>query len=493
ACTPITSNVAGKVALVDRGSCAFTIKVKNAQNAGAKAVLVGDNVEATPSGMSGTDPTITIPSVRIRLSDRNLIVSKLDTDTVNVTMRDASGARVDSYRWLVGEKSTAFGGAIRDMWAPTCHGDPGKVSDAEYYCATDDAGGVHSNSGVPNHGYALLVDGGTYNGVTVKGIGLTKAAHIYWRAQNEYQIPTTDFADHADSLEASCRDLLGKRLNGLSTDGAPENNYSPGPSPFVRLSPTNCVQVTNMIAAVELRKEPTQCNFKPMLDKNTPNPCGEGTTRSQVWSEDFEDGLAGWSLTNQGVYAGWPGTNWAADSTPPGEHASQVAFAADLDGSCGDPLADVSGVMRLQSGAIAIPAGAGSPVLQYEHYVATEASYDGGNVKISVNGGAFQLVPASAYTFNKPNTTLATATDGNTNPLAGQEAFSGTDGGEVSGSWGESQIDLSKVGVSPGASIELQFDFGMDGCGSVDGWYVDNVSVSTCVPVAGVTDGVRER
>ena len=65
----------------------------------------------------------------------------------------------------MGEDSTAFGGAIRDMWAPTCHGDPGKVSDAEYYCATDDGGGVHSNSGVPNHGYALLVDGGTYNGV----------------------------------------------------------------------------------------------------------------------------------------------------------------------------------------------------------------------------------------------------------------------------------------------------------------------------------------
>ena len=32
----------------------------------------------------------------------------------------------------MGEKSTAFGGAIRDMWNPTCYGDPGKVTDAEY-------------------------------------------------------------------------------------------------------------------------------------------------------------------------------------------------------------------------------------------------------------------------------------------------------------------------------------------------------------------------
>ncbi|MGH3307589.1 MAG: M4 family metallopeptidase, partial [Nocardioides sp.] len=137
--------------------------------------------------MSGVDPSITIPSVRIRLSDGNLIKSKLPTGPVNVTLKDATGVRHDSYRWLMGEDSTAFGGAIRDMWSPNCHGDPGKVSDAEYYCATDDGGGVHSNSGVPNHGYALLVDGGSYNGVTVSGLGMDKSAAIYWRAMTEYQ------------------------------------------------------------------------------------------------------------------------------------------------------------------------------------------------------------------------------------------------------------------------------------------------------------------
>ena len=83
----------------------------------------------------------------------------------------AAPPRRDSFRWLVGEKSDAFGGAIRDMWVPTCYGDPGKVSDTEYKCTTDDQGGVHGNSGVPNHGYALLVDGGTYNGTTVTGSG----------------------------------------------------------------------------------------------------------------------------------------------------------------------------------------------------------------------------------------------------------------------------------------------------------------------------------
>ena len=104
----------------------------------------------------------------------------------------------DSYRWLSGEEDPAFGGAIRDMWNPTCYGDPGKVSDAEYYCDAADSGGVHTNSGVVNHAFALMVDGSTYNGVTVPAIGLDKAANLFWRTQTEYLTPTSDFADLAD-------------------------------------------------------------------------------------------------------------------------------------------------------------------------------------------------------------------------------------------------------------------------------------------------------
>ncbi len=105
----------------------------------------------------------------------------------------------------------AFGGAIRDMWNPTCYGDPGKVTDAEYNCDPNlsDSGGVHSNSGVPNHAYALLVDGGSFNGQTVVGIGIDKAANIWWRAQTAYLTPSSDFTAAADAFEASCADLVG--------------------------------------------------------------------------------------------------------------------------------------------------------------------------------------------------------------------------------------------------------------------------------------------
>ncbi|MDR7135303.1 hypothetical protein J2X06_002512 [Lysobacter niastensis] len=85
-CAPISNVVAGKIALVDRGVCTFTIKVKNAQNAGAIGVLVADNVAAPVTGLGGADATITIPSVRISLASGNVIKAALAGNTVNATL-----------------------------------------------------------------------------------------------------------------------------------------------------------------------------------------------------------------------------------------------------------------------------------------------------------------------------------------------------------------------------------------------------------------------
>jgi hypothetical protein len=88
ACTPLVNAVAGKIVLVDRGDCAFTIKVKNAQDAGAIAVIAADNLPGSPpQGLGGADPTITISSGRITLADGNALKAALAGGTVNVTMK----------------------------------------------------------------------------------------------------------------------------------------------------------------------------------------------------------------------------------------------------------------------------------------------------------------------------------------------------------------------------------------------------------------------
>jgi PA domain-containing protein len=79
ACTALTNTgaVAGKIALVDRGTCGFVVKVKNAQDAGAVGVIVADNVAGAVAGMGGFDLSITIPAVRITLANGNAIKAQL--------------------------------------------------------------------------------------------------------------------------------------------------------------------------------------------------------------------------------------------------------------------------------------------------------------------------------------------------------------------------------------------------------------------------------
>jgi hypothetical protein len=88
-CSPLTNGaqITGKIALLDRGTCGFVVKVKNAQNAGAIAVLIADNVAGDPPpGLGGADPTITISSGRITLAAGNAIKAALNSGPVNGTL-----------------------------------------------------------------------------------------------------------------------------------------------------------------------------------------------------------------------------------------------------------------------------------------------------------------------------------------------------------------------------------------------------------------------
>lgn len=95
-CEPFSATnaraVRGKVALISRGVCGFVVKVKNAQNAGATAVLIADNapeIAVVPSGLGGSDSTIAIPAVRIFQTDGAKLFESLKTRS-----RTASGVFV---------------------------------------------------------------------------------------------------------------------------------------------------------------------------------------------------------------------------------------------------------------------------------------------------------------------------------------------------------------------------------------------------------------
>lgn len=175
-------------------------------------------------------------------------------ETVDLT--NGAGTDTGGVRWLMGEDVPI--GAIRDMMNPNAFGDPARLSDTQFFCATScfdfDNGGVHINSGVPNHAYALMVDGGTYNGHTVTGIGLTKAGKIQYRSLTHYLTSTSLFIDDYNALQQSCSDLIG-------TAG---------------ITAGDCAQVLEALDAVELG-EPV-CPPPPV--------CGDGQTNGNEQCDD---------------------------------------------------------------------------------------------------------------------------------------------------------------------------------------------------------------
>ena len=376
-----------------------------------------------------------------------------------------------SDRWMIGEDASAFGSAIRDMWNPPCKGDPGKVTAGNYWCSAGDAGGVHINSGIPNHAYALLVDGGTFNGQTISGIGFTKAAHIFWRAQETYLTATSDFAVFADALEASCTDLIGINLEGLSTSNTPA-----GPSGEI-ITNSDYDQLVNALLAVELRINPDACGFQPILEE-IQSLCQAAST-NPIFSEDWESGIGSWIVTEVPTNpSSWDSRPWVIESSAPDLWSSQAIFAANpINGDCRSDLEN--GVIRLESPEITLPDyPEGVFELAFDHYVATEPEWDGANMKYSTNGSDWDILPGSAFLFNPYNGAINGGQ--NDNPMSDEPAFTGVDGGSSSGSWGRSVIDLSALGLGANDTVTFRWELGSDGCNGRIGWYVDNVVVYNC-------------
>jgi hypothetical protein len=88
ACELITNGaqLAGKIAVIDRGVCTFTSKVKNAQDHGAIGCILVNNV-AGGFSPSGTDGTITIPVLALSQADGASLKTAISGGPTTVNMR----------------------------------------------------------------------------------------------------------------------------------------------------------------------------------------------------------------------------------------------------------------------------------------------------------------------------------------------------------------------------------------------------------------------
>ena len=86
-CTSIINGTAlnGNIALIKRGTCNYVTKVINAQNAGAKAVIIMNNVDGDIV-MGGGDASIVIPAISISKTMGEMLAAKILNNPVNLKL-----------------------------------------------------------------------------------------------------------------------------------------------------------------------------------------------------------------------------------------------------------------------------------------------------------------------------------------------------------------------------------------------------------------------
>lgn len=144
---------------------------------------------------------------------------------LNESFSDVWGAMVDDGDWLIGEDLSI--GAIRDMEDPEAYGQPADMDGYKFFFFYDN-GGVHINSGIPNHGCYLAAEGGTYNGVDIIGQGREVVGAIWWRTLTTKLTSSAKFSNWATATRSSCAELYG----GSNSD--------------------TCVQIDNALTAIGL-------------------------------------------------------------------------------------------------------------------------------------------------------------------------------------------------------------------------------------------------
>ena len=115
----------------------------------------------------------------------NLIYQN-ESGALNESFSDIMGTAIEfrtgSGNWTIGEDITPGTNGLRNMANPGEDGDPSHYLDR--YVGSGDNGGVHINSGIINHWFYLLVNGGQNanpsraSGTNVAGIGFDAAEDI---------------------------------------------------------------------------------------------------------------------------------------------------------------------------------------------------------------------------------------------------------------------------------------------------------------------------
>lgn len=415
---------------------------------------------------------------------------------INESMSDVFGEIIDQLssvgggndtsaaRWWMGEDiphitgvdcgPSAPGGSLRHMSNPPDCGNPDKISSPFYSTDSSDSGGVHNNSGVNNKALTLMVDGGTFNGFTIKPIGLTtvdglrKAAAIYYEVENNLLSSGSDYQDLHDYLYQGCLNLIGVKAYGAATT----------------IQAPNCSNVLAAANATEMQKQP--------VGAETPEApiCVSTQAPVDLFMDDLENTASGnWVRTKSPATAtGW---YYPQSPSPNGDYADfarsgRYNFWGDDPGN--DPNNGGAAILPMDASIamsrnLVIPNTTSPVYLRFDHAFGFESGFDWGTFEdVAYDGGTVEYSIVTGSTLGPWTKTDAFLTDNgynltigadSSNPLHGRKVFSGTSKGYQS-----TRINLNSL---RGKTIRLRFRIGSDEYVGDYGWWVDDVRVYSCV------------
>jgi len=364
-----------------------------------------------------------------------------------VDLTNGKGNDTDAVRWLHGEDLPQ--GAIRNLQdppnppgacgRPPCnYRQPDRMTSPLYYCGEDDNGGVHYNSGVANKAAYLITDGGTFNGRQVKGIGIPKAAAIFYEAQTNLLTSASDYQDLYDALPQACTNLLSQR--GITA--------------------SDCQQVRNAVEATEMNRQPAMCAAPEAT------VCPLGGTPVNLFVDDMEDPNSGHWVW--GALIGTDAWHYTTGYATSGQYS---VLGYDLN-TTSDSYFGMASDLVLPAG---IPA-----YLDFQQAFAFEDSdaggtekYDGGVIEYSVDGGVSWRDAGPLVTSNGYNGAIYAGPNAD-NPLAGRQAFTGESSGYIS-----TRLDLGSLA---GKNARFRFRIGTNSrnISPAIGWWIDDVRVYIC-------------
>jgi subtilisin family serine protease/bacillopeptidase F (M6 metalloprotease family) len=178
---------------------------------------------------------------------------------------------------------------------------------------------------------------------------------------------------------------------------------------------------------------------------------------------DFETNDGGFSTTG-------PDWEWGAVVTgPDSAHSGDNVWATKLSSDYSSPSDS-----RLETITLVVPTSGTYAQLSYWQWYYIETNYDGGNVKLSTDGGSSWtiLTPDIGY-----NGTARTSNAG----IPGEPCFTGTTTGRF---WHKATFDLTPYKGQP---VIIRWHFGSDTSVDYAGWFIDDVLIQGVEDTEGPT------